>query len=233
MPYRRTIVPAQQTTAPIGKQAESRCQRGSAEGNNHTRADVPGMVQSRLAARAVGRCTGTLFFSIFGGCWLLVSSYWFHCFSLQLCLVDAVVVTGFVVTALRLNRRGEAAAKDAYPEAERKYNDRLFGIINAVMYVLVFLLFLVTPIRFIQLCLSRLHRTHRTALLSYASALPTSIQLCHRCFSCSMGIDLCGGLQHDGNIMAAFVTLGAGVTLWLNALWALSTARGLLTSEGL
>ena len=192
------------------------------------------MVQSRLAARAVGRCTGTLFFSIFGGCWLLVSSYWFHRFSLPLCLVDAVVVTGFVVTALRLKRRGEAAAKDAYPEAERKYNDRLFGIINAVMYVLVFLLFLVLPRFGLSnyvfpgfIALIGLHFFPMPPLYRHRSSFVTGAFLVLWALICAVVF------KHDGNIMAAFVTLGAGVTLWLNALWALSTARRLLTREGL
>jgi hypothetical protein len=46
MAYRRTIVAAQQISAPHGKQAKGRSQSGSAERNNQARSNVRGMCKA-------------------------------------------------------------------------------------------------------------------------------------------------------------------------------------------
>jgi Mn2+/Fe2+ NRAMP family transporter len=87
---------------------------------------------SAKAARAVGRCYGALFFSVFGGAWILLAAYAFGRLNkLGACLIAAAVVL-FVVSAMRLQGRGRDAGKDAFPEGERRRNDRIFGIVNSV-----------------------------------------------------------------------------------------------------
>jgi hypothetical protein len=91
--------------------------------------DSPLIVGNRGAAVAVGRCYGALFFSIFGGLWLLLSAYAFGRLGPIRSGWIAAAVWLFVVTALRLQRRGKEAGTGAFPEEQKKRDDRLFGIL--------------------------------------------------------------------------------------------------------
>jgi len=59
---------------------------------------------------------------------------------IEACLIVAGMVL-FVISAMRLQRRGKDAGKDAFPEEEKRRNDRIFGIINAITWIAVFLVF--------------------------------------------------------------------------------------------
>ena len=92
-----------------------------------------------------GRCYAVLFLASFGGAWLLLAAYAFGRLSiLRACLIAAVIVL-FVIAAMRLQRRGKETGENAFPEAERKGNDRIFGIVNAVQWIAIFLVFLILP----------------------------------------------------------------------------------------
>jgi hypothetical protein len=184
------------------------------------------------AARAVGRCYGALFFTFFGAAWLVLAAYAFGTLNGLDTIAIAGVMTLLVNGAVRLLRRGKDAAKNAFPEQEQKRNDRIFGIVNAVTWVSVFLVFQTFP-RFglgelmIPAVLSivglhffampRLYR-HRANLVTGAAMVGWAI--------------LCALLFH-GDSMIGFVAAGAGVALWASAVWALMTAARLLRSAGI
>ncbi len=57
----------------------------------------------------------------------------------------AVGLILLVSSAVRLLGRGRDAGKNAFPEEEQKRNNRIFGIVNAVTWVSVFLVFQILP----------------------------------------------------------------------------------------
>jgi hypothetical protein len=184
------------------------------------------------AARAVGRCYGALFFTFFGAAWLVFAFYAFGTLNGVEMVAIAGAMTLLVSRAMRLIRRGKDAAKNAFPEEEQKRNDRIFGIVNAVTWVSVFLVFQVFPrlglgefmfptvvlivgLHFFPM--PPLYR-HRANLVTGAAMVAWAI--------------LCPLLFH-GDSMIGFVAAGAGVALWISAVWALKTASRLLRSAGI
>lgn len=186
---------------------------------------------SRRSAQAAGRCTATLIFAIFGGCWLLLSCTYFK--RINAWNVGGIVITVLVLAlvAKRLQRGAAPASEGAFPQGEKKRNDRIFGIINAVTYTAVFLLFFILP----RLGLQNYIFPSFVALVGlHFFPMPPLYQ--HRANQVTGGFMIlwaatCAILfKADGNRMAAFVTLGAGLALWISAIWALKTARMLLAA---
>jgi hypothetical protein len=184
------------------------------------------------AARAVGRCYGALFFSVFGGIWWLLAAYAFGRLSIPgACLIAAVVVL-FAFSALRLQRRGKDAGKDAFPKEERRRNDRIFVIINAVTGIAIFLVFQILPRLGRQdlaipamVLLVGLHFFPLPPLFRHRANLVTG--------ACMVVWAILCVLLFHGDSMIAWAALGAGLTLWVSAAWALKTASQLLRSSGL
>jgi hypothetical protein len=181
------------------------------------------------AARAVGRCYGAMFFAVFGGAWLLLAAYAFGRLIIpEACLIAAVVLL-FAIAAIRLQRRGKAAAENAFPEAERKRNDRNFGIVNAVTWTSVFLVFLIFPrighedlaIPAVALIVG-LHFFPMPPLYRHPANLVTGACI-------AIWAVVCPLLFH-GDRMIGLTAAGAGLVLWISAAWALNTARRLLES---
>ena len=184
------------------------------------------------AARAVGRCYGALFFTVFGLAWFYLAAFAFVSFSKLAVIAITVGSTLLVNPALYLRKRGKDAAKNAFPEEEQKRNDRIFGIVNAVTWVSVFLVFQIFPrvglrelifpavvtivgLHFFPM--PRLFR-HRSNLVTGAVMIAWAI--------------LCPLLFH-GDRMIGFLAAGAGLALWVSAVWALKTAAQLLNCAGL
>lgn len=184
------------------------------------------------AARAVGRCYGALFFSVFGGAWLLLAAYAFGRLSLIWAGLIAAAIILFVIAAIRLQRRGNDAGRDAFPEEEKRRNDRSFGIINAVTWIAVFLVFQILPrlghadlaIPAVVLIVG-LHFFPMPPLYRHRANLVTGACLVIWAVLCP--------LLFNGDRMIGFAALGAGLILWAAALWALKTAGRLLRSAGL
>ena len=85
---------------------------------------------------------GALFFSFFGAAWFVLAAYAFGGLTGLEIVAIAAALTVLVSQAIRLLRRGKDAAKNAFPAEEEKRNDRIFGIVNAVTWVSMFLVFL-------------------------------------------------------------------------------------------
>jgi hypothetical protein len=190
------------------------------------------IVGNREAAVAVGRCYGALFFSIFGGLWLLLSAYAFGRLDrIRIGLIAAAVLL-FVVTAIRLQRRGKEAGTGAFPEEQTKREDRLFGIINAVQGLAIFLdMFLLPRTRYAQFSISvavlivGLHFFALPPLYRHRANLVTGALLTSWVIVC------CLLFREDPLI--AWTALGAGLVLWGSSAWALRTASRLLRTAGL
>ena len=187
------------------------------------------------AARAVGRCYGAMFFAVFGGAWLLLAAYAFGRLSTPVAGLITFVTVLFVIAAVRLQRRGEHgkdAGENAIPDAEQKRNDRIFGIVNAVTWIAVFLVFLIFPrighedlaIPAVALIVG-LHFFPMPPLYRHPANLVTGACISVWAVTCP--------LLFHGDSMIGFVAAGAGLVLWASASWALGTARRLLASAGL
>jgi hypothetical protein len=184
------------------------------------------------AARAVGRCYGALFFAFFGAAWVVLAAYVFGRINTLEVVAIAAPMTLLVTSAMRLLRRGKDAAKSAFPEEEQKRNDRIFGIVNAVTWVLVFLVFQILPrlglgelIFPAVVLIVGLHFFAMPPLFRHRANLVTGTVMVVWAIVCP--------LLFHGDRMIGFVAAGAGVALWVSAVWALKTATQLLRSAGL
>ena len=173
-----------------------------------------------------------MFFSVFGGAWFLLATYAFGRLNKLVIFVIVAFVALFVITARRLQRRGKQASINAFPAIERQRNNRVFGIVNAVTWMLVAVIFQIMPrlghpdlafptvVLLVGLhffVLPPLYR-HRANLL-VGAVMVVWAMLCPLFFT--------------GDRMIGFVAAGAGVILWAGAAWALRTAGQLLRSAGL
>ena len=184
------------------------------------------------AARAVGRCYGALFFTFFGAAWIVLAAYVFGRISTLGVVAIAAPMTLLVTSAVRLLRRGKDAGKNAFPEEEQKRNDRIFGIVNAVTWISVFLVFQILPrLGFAELIFPAvvlivgLHFFAMPTLFRHRANLVTGAVMV-------VWAILCPLLFH-GDRMIGFLAAGAGVALWVSAVWALKTATQLLRANGL
>jgi uncharacterized membrane protein YccF (DUF307 family) len=173
-----------------------------------------------------------LFFTFFGGAWVVLAAYVFGRISTLGVIVIAAPTTLFVNSAMRLLRRGKDAAKNAFPEEVQKRNDRIFGIVNAVTWVLVFLVFQILPrlglgelIFPAVVLIVGLHFFAMPPLFRHRGNLVTGAVMVVWAIVCP--------LMFHGDRMIGFVAAGAGVVLWVSAVWALRTATRLLKSVGL
>src|SRR5580698_1277431 len=176
-----------------------------------------------MIPNAVGRCYGAMFFTVFGGAWLLLAAYAFGHLSIPADSLIAVVVLLFLTAAIRLKRRG----KPAEETAERKRNDRAFANVNAVTWIAVFLVFQIFPrIGHQDLAIPAaalivgVHFFPMPPLYRHTANLVTGAGIAVWAVICPM-------LFH-GDRMIGFVAAGTGLVLWASAAWALNTARGLL-----
>lgn len=193
---------------------------------------TPKPIGNRDARRAVSRCYGALFFAFFGGVWMLLAAYAFGRLSIGGACEVAIVVVLFSIAAIRLQRRGREAGENAFPAEEQGRNDRMFGIVNAVTWIAVFLMFQIVPrIGYPDLAVPAfalivgLHFFPMPPLYRHRANLVTGACICLWAILCPM-------LFH-GDIRSAFVAAGTGLILWASAAWALKTASQLLAVAGL
>jgi uncharacterized membrane protein YccF (DUF307 family) len=187
------------------------------------------VVGSRESARAVGRCSGAMFFLVFGGVWFLLAGYAWRILNRTIALSIAAAVVVLVVAVFRLQRSGQAAALNAGPEQDRQSSDRRFALVNAVTWISVFLAFQLMP----RLGHMELSIPVALAIIGLHSfAMPPLYQ--HRAnlvlgaFLVLWGV-VCPLCWH-GDPMIGYLALGAGTALWLSAAVAVKTAAELLQS---
>jgi hypothetical protein len=173
-----------------------------------------------------------MFFAVFGGLWVLLAAYAFGRLSIPEACPIAVAAGLLVMAAIRLQRRGREAGKNAFPEAEQKRNDRNFGIVNAVTWTAVFLVFLLFPrIGIEELAVPAvavivgLHFFPMPPLYRHGANLVTGAAI-------AVWAIVCPVFFH-GDRLIGFVAAGAGLALWISAGWAMKTASELLRSAGL
>ena len=183
----------------------------------------------RRALLAAGRCVGAMIFGVFGGCWLLLASA--YAGRLQAPEVAGIVGVAALLAgvAMRTRRRAKQMAAGVQETPADKVDDQIFGVINAVTWVGVFLLFLILPRLHLDnyvfpsfVGLVGAHFLPMTGRYRHRANLVTGSVLLVWAMGCAVG------LRGDGVRTAVWVTAGAGVVLWVSAVWALRTARELL-----
>ncbi len=195
---------------------------------------MPGDESGRRAVVALGRCIGARLFAVFGGCWLLLAcSYGGRLHLPEVAAVVATVVL-LVVAAGRLRSRAKVLTQDVGRTPADRVDDQIFGVINAVTWVGVFLLFVVLPRLHLDnyvfpafVGLVGAHFLPMTGRYRHRANLVTGSTLLLWAVGCTVA------LRGDGVRLAVWVTAGAGVVLWASAGWALRTARRLLGEASL
>ena len=114
-------------------------------------------------------------------------------------------------------------------DPQKKRDDRAFGFVNAVTYIAVFLLFLTFPKVGLQdyilpafVGLVGLHFFPMPPSYRHRANLVTGGVLIAWSATCVVAF------RPNGDRMAAFASLGAGLTLWVSAAWALKAANKVL-----
>jgi hypothetical protein len=183
---------------------------------------------SRDLLRAHGRCTGALIFSVFGGCWFLLSCAYFQQLRLTK-IVPICIASGLLaLAAWRLQHARPVAVLEGTLKRQKEADDRTFGIINAATYSAVFLLFLILPRIGLQnyifpgfVALIGFHFFPMPPLYRHAANFVTGALMIVWAIFCVVVF------RADGNREAAYVTFGAGIALWSSSAWALLSAKRL------
>ena len=188
---------------------------------------------NRDLLRAHGRCTGALIFSVFGGCWWLLSCAYFHRFQ-PVATVPVCLGAGLLAfTAWRMQRGRPEAIVEGALALQKRADDKAFAWINAGTYSAVFLLFLILPRFGLQnyifpgfVGLLGLHFLPMPNLYRHASNVVAGACMIAWAVFCAVVF------KADGNREAAYVALGAGTILWSSSAWAIVTARRLFQAAG-
>ena len=183
---------------------------------------------NRNLLRAHGRCTGALIFSMFGGCWWLLSCAYFHRFHWVGTVPGCLAAGLLALTAWRVQRGRPEAILEGALALQKRVDDRTFGWINAGTYSAVFLLFLILPRFGLQnyifpgfVALLGLHFFPMPPLYRHTSNIVAGACMIAWAVFCALVF------KADGNREAAFVALGAGTILWFSSAWAILTAKRL------
>jgi hypothetical protein len=173
-----------------------------------------------------------MFFSVFGGAWLLLGAYAFGHLSKVVTLSVVAGIFVLILVASRIQKRCRAAAEGAFPEEERRRNDRSFGIINAVTWISVALVFQIAPrIGYPDLAIPAvvlivgLHFLPMPALYQHRANLVVG--------TCMMVWAIVCPIVFHGDAMIGWVACGAGLLLWAGSLTALNTAAHLMRESAL
>lgn len=180
-------------------------------------------------ARVKERSIGSLFFSIFGGLWLFVSFLAFGLLTRWVVLLLALGMLAFIAVAVWFL---QAVPNEVKPEPQRERDGSMFGVVNAVQGVAIFLDFLLAnrfhhpDIAFpFAVLIVGLHIFALPRSYWIPSNLITGAILVIAAVSCMI-------LFH-GDAMVGAVTMCAGLTLWCSAVWKLKTAFHFLQTSDL
>ena len=166
------------------------------------------------------RTIGSLFFSVFGGLWLLVSSLAFGVLTRWVLLLLTGLTLAFIAAAVWLL---QALPRGLEGDPQRERDGRMFGWVNAAQGVAIGVEF--------QLAY-RLHHPDVAFPLAvlivglHIFAFPRSYRIVSNLVTATVLVVaavLCLLLLR-GDTMVGTVTLCAGLTLWCSAAWKLRTA---------
>ncbi len=174
---------------------------------------------SVTAARG-NRAIGAMFFSVFGGAWLALWAY--HEFSPPVLPLTAVALLTLALLSwsIATYRANASAVRDESQTIEAKRKSRLFNLINAGQWVTIFVLatilgnlhhqeFILPTIIFVI----GVHFFPLAWLFSYRPHYITGI--------CLVVLAITYPFLSAKGAQSASGALGAGVVLWLSAIWGL------------
>jgi Ca2+/Na+ antiporter len=179
------------------------------------------------ASRAIGRSWGALFFSFFGGCWFALAALAFHRANPVSLGLIGVCAAMLVATSLRMQSSAKKLPDSAIKSPRENRDDRYFGVLNAVQWVLVFLIFTLFPKLGLTdmifpaiLLIVGLHFFFMPASYRHTSTLVLGSVLVLWAILCTV--------LFTGDTRIGFVGLGAGVVLWSSAaFWLFTSSQSL------
>lgn len=176
-------------------------------------------VLKQQAARA-GRAIGAMFFSAFGGAWLLLWAYSEFGLAVGVLAVPGLVTLGLLTWAYKVYRTHAAAMRELEHSPVARRRGRIFNAINAAQWVLIFVaatllstfghgdLVLPTIIGIIGL-----HFLPLAWLFAYRPHLLTGVAL--------LALACVYPSVAEGGGQSSVGALGAGLILWTSAVWAI------------
>ena len=181
-----------------------------------------------IAQRALGRCWGALFFSVFGACWLLLSAFAFGVVKplpLVTVAVSFLLIFRFILTIQNRAKKVTLGPEDGM----RKRDHRVFGVVNLGQWSAIFLIFAFFP----RLGLTNLvfptalfvigaHFFFMPPSYRHTSNYVTGAALCIWAVVCPLFIK--GDPMSRTDPRTGELALGAGIVLWVSAGWALRSA---------
>ena len=183
-----------------------------------------------LLSTYAARATGAMFFSIFGGDWLILWNHRARQDNVLICLLVAVIAIGMFSLAIKRYRFVKIYAADDGPSLETKRKAKLFHIINSVQWIIILVLanvlinlgmsawvipmgMLVIGLHFLPLAIVFAAPSHfwlGLAMSGYAISYP---------------------FIFSGGAGDPYGCLGAGLMLWAYAAWKLAAGWGIILSE--
>ena len=171
-----------------------------------------------------GRAKGAMFFSVFGGIWLALWAYDEYSGSVGALLIVALATAVLLAAVYRVYKVNSLALKAHAQTSETRRKSRLFNLVNFAQWAVIFLVASVfTQIGYTKWILPMvmlivgLHFLPLARLFAYRPHYLTGAALI--LLACVYPI-----VARDGPA-SAVGALGAGLILWLSAVWAISPSR--------
>ena len=168
-----------------------------------------------------GRAIGAMFFSVFGGIWLGLWAYDKYPGSAGALLIVASAAAALLAAAYRVYKVNSPALKALAQTPESRRKSRLFNLVNSVQWGVIFLVALVLSqigytkwILPMVILIVGLHFLPLARLFSYRPHYLTGAALI--LLACVYPF-----VANDGPA-SAVGAFGAGLILWLSAVWAIS-----------
>jgi hypothetical protein len=163
----------------------------------------------------------------------VLSCAYFHNFSVVTVATICCASLLLAGLAIGLRRTQPSPVLDEILMRSKRADDRRFGMVNAVTYGAVFLLFVVLP-RFgldnyifpAFVALIGLHFFPMPPLYQHTANRVTGAVMILWAIFCAVHF------RKDGGRATAYVTLGAGIALYCSSAWAVVTARRLYRGAG-
>jgi hypothetical protein len=193
--------------------------------------EIQNPVAGKLAVDAINRCNGSIIFSFFGAVWLLLSASSFSLLNLGVIAIILALALGMLLSALAIKKRGSAIAVNANSETNRQKDSRAFGFLNLFTWGGAFVVAnVLINMRHKELVLPAL-----VAIVGlHFFFMPGSYRQPGNNVTgaCMIAWAIVTPMIFRGEMLSGAVTLGAGLIVWISALFKLGAANNSMRQLG-